>query len=165
MSKKRSKSTPIEVDPKHGYPEYPDNEAFWKAVNAVRIKCDNRGRRPNLTLRRAVYLAVAYFVSLTYERVCFNEVAMIAKRANVGTITTREHLTRLERDGYLVVSDSRMRPGIRRYGLTLADARPEKGVVERHSGNAYMALESELLARGLTALRESSPWHASDRDT
>ena len=79
----------------------PDNEAFWKTVNAVTFP-SSRGSG-----RRSVYRAVAWHVALTDERVCFASVETISKRADMGATQARVHLHALVEDGYLVVEGKR----------------------------------------------------------
>ena len=54
----------------------PDNSTFWPEVNAVEF--DQRG-----TGRREAYRAVAFYCSLTAERVCFASMASKAIRAGL----------------------------------------------------------------------------------
>ena len=78
----------------------PDNRALWESVNAVEFS--SRG-----SSRREVYRAVAYFASLTDERVCFASVSNLAKRASLGTTATRSQLRALERDGFIETEGGR----------------------------------------------------------
>ena len=83
-----------------GKSEIPDNEAFWKSVNAVVFSSRGSGRR-------SVYRSVAWHVALTDERVCFAAVETIGKQADMGATQTRVHLQALAKDGYIVVDGQR----------------------------------------------------------
>ena len=77
-----------------------DNTQFWKTVNAVEFS--SRG-----SSRRDVYRSVAWYVSLTDERVCFASVGTIAERAGLKATATRSQLRALERGGYIEVEGGR----------------------------------------------------------
>ena len=85
---------------KGGKSALPDNEEFWKTVNAVEFT--SRG-----VTRQEVYRAVAWHVALTEKRICFAAVETIAEKARLGTTATRAHLRALERDGYIETEGDR----------------------------------------------------------
>ena len=75
-------------------PQQTDNSQFWEEVNAVKFGAYGTGRR-------TAYRAIAFYISLTSERVCFASMQTKADRAGLTVRAMRYQHRALEASGHI----------------------------------------------------------------
>ena len=107
-----------------------------------------------MVTRQQVFLAVAWFASLTDARVCFASVATLAKKARLGTTATRAHLRALELDAYIETDGGRHGGG--KFALSKTQVRLAQ-VAMAHRDTSVSALCRELGINPVTLYRYVGP--------